>query len=222
MPAGAKDDVFEVERIVRVRARRAKDPLLYRVRWKGFTEEDDTYEPADALAGAAGLLRQFIDKGRPQDMLGKVVNVRVGDETSRAVVREVLAERREYYVHYLGWSSTWDQWINADQVDGDSGTVSAAGHREPARSPKNRRRTESVSQQVGSERLTPSAPPPQMRTAARNILWTRLWVDASVAGSGRTRCAGKATARPTILGNLSSTSRRALARFASTSRERTP
>eukprot|EP01047_Picozoa_sp_COSAG01_P127458 COSAG01_NODE_56726_length_316_cov_1.414747_1_plen_64_part_10 len=64
MPAKEGENVFEVEQIVSVQARRANDPPLYRVRWKGFTEEDDTYEPADALEGAAGLLRRFIEEKR--------------------------------------------------------------------------------------------------------------------------------------------------------------
>eukprot|EP01043_Picozoa_sp_COSAG02_P062161 COSAG02_NODE_8507_length_2543_cov_1126.546177_2_plen_36_part_01 len=36
MPAKEGENVFEVEQIVSVQARRANDPPLYRVRWKGF------------------------------------------------------------------------------------------------------------------------------------------------------------------------------------------
>ena len=36
--------------------------VLYKVRWRGYTEADDTWEPEENLTGCQGLVAKFIRK----------------------------------------------------------------------------------------------------------------------------------------------------------------
>lgn len=52
-----EDDVYEVEKIVKHRKHSGR--IQYRVRWKGYTEDDDTWEDEDNLEGCAIALAEY-------------------------------------------------------------------------------------------------------------------------------------------------------------------
>eukprot|EP01045_Picozoa_sp_COSAG04_P015792 COSAG04_NODE_1275_length_7442_cov_4.319760_4_plen_219_part_00 len=110
-----EEEEYEVEKIVAVQQRSAKERPLYRVRWRGYEHDDDTYEPVEALGSAQSKLRAF-KQAVPEDQWpGSKLYVREhkGEKVTEAVVREVWAEPRHYFVHFLGWNSKWDEWCAA-------------------------------------------------------------------------------------------------------------
>lgn len=48
---------YEVERIVNIKLDQGQ--RLYRVRWKGYEEQDDTWELEENMSNARGLIQQF-------------------------------------------------------------------------------------------------------------------------------------------------------------------
>ena len=54
----AREEVYEVERIVGHK-KLGKKGVLYRVRWKGYGPEEDTYEPEANLRNAFSRLREY-------------------------------------------------------------------------------------------------------------------------------------------------------------------
>lgn len=47
----------------------------YKVKWKGFTEDHNTWEPASSLAGCRALINKFYEKVQtqlPEKITGKV------------------------------------------------------------------------------------------------------------------------------------------------------
>ena len=54
----AKEEMYEVERIVGHR-RAGRKGILYRVRWKGYGPEEDTYKTEENLRGAFSRLREY-------------------------------------------------------------------------------------------------------------------------------------------------------------------
>nr|XP_056714650.1 M-phase phosphoprotein 8 [Euleptes europaea] len=55
-----EDDVFEVEKILDVKSEGGK--ILYKVRWKGYTSDDDTWEPEVHLEDCKEVLLEFRKK----------------------------------------------------------------------------------------------------------------------------------------------------------------
>ncbi|NWI85838.1 MPP8 phase, partial [Pitta sordida] len=55
-----EEDVFEVERILDVKTEEGK--ILYKVRWKGYTSDDDTWEPEVHLEDCKEVLLEFQKK----------------------------------------------------------------------------------------------------------------------------------------------------------------
>ena len=55
--AKAKAESFDVEKIVGKRYEGGRNE--YRVRWKGFAEDDDTWEPVANLGGADGAIEEY-------------------------------------------------------------------------------------------------------------------------------------------------------------------
>ena len=51
---------YEVEAIVAQKKRKGK--TFYKVHWKGFGPEDDTWEPSEALVNAQECLKEFLAK----------------------------------------------------------------------------------------------------------------------------------------------------------------
>ena len=51
---------YEVEKIVKKRVKNGK--VEYKVRWKGYSKDDDTWEPIEHLEGCMEKLHEFLDK----------------------------------------------------------------------------------------------------------------------------------------------------------------
>lgn len=56
-PEGTVAEEFEVEKILR--SKRSGRELLYLVTWKGFGEEDNSWQPAANLTGCQELVEEF-------------------------------------------------------------------------------------------------------------------------------------------------------------------
>uniref|UniRef100_UPI004072FD1B M-phase phosphoprotein 8 n=1 Tax=Homo sapiens TaxID=9606 RepID=UPI004072FD1B len=54
------EDVFEVEKILDMKTEGGK--VLYKVRWKGYTSDDDTWEPEIHLEDCKEVLLEFRKK----------------------------------------------------------------------------------------------------------------------------------------------------------------
>ncbi|GAQ82337.1 Chromatin-associated protein [Klebsormidium nitens] len=67
------ENVYEVEYVYGVRWHRDKEHnfrgLQYRIRWKNYTEEWDTWEPEELADGCPDLLKEFVQRGVEQQIL---------------------------------------------------------------------------------------------------------------------------------------------------------
>ena len=54
------EDVYEVEDVIGHRRYRGR--VEYKIRWKGFSDKDDTWEPPENLSGAMELVDQFTER----------------------------------------------------------------------------------------------------------------------------------------------------------------
>jgi len=64
-------DIFEVEAILKHRERkfRNRERTQYRIKWKGYGDEHNTWEPAENLSGSAELVAKYWEAlGLPQPM----------------------------------------------------------------------------------------------------------------------------------------------------------
>ena len=189
-----EEEEYEVEKIVAVQQRSAKERPLYRVRWRGYEHDDDTYEPVEALGSAQAKLRAFKQAVPEDEWPGSKLYVREhkGEKVTEAVVREVWAEPRHYFVHFLGWNSKWDEWCAAAPVAPVKSSLSpvCAGWIRTAWCRPRRRKQPGIRRRRSRRRL---------RRSTRS---TSSWASASPpAASASTRSAGRATAPPTIRGS---------------------
>ena len=72
MDVDEEEDIeYGVEEILDSRRNRGK--VYYRVRWEGYAEQDDTWEPIDVLDGCPDKLREFREKfpNKPFDQVGQ-------------------------------------------------------------------------------------------------------------------------------------------------------
>lgn len=63
-----QEDEYEVERIVQRRTEGGK--VLYQVKWKGYKEEENTWEPRDHLTGCQELVDTY-EKSHPVSQVAK-------------------------------------------------------------------------------------------------------------------------------------------------------
>ncbi|KAL1814165.1 hypothetical protein ACET3Z_024230 [Daucus carota] len=61
------EEIFEVEKILSIchglPAGQKKPGLYFKIRWKGYGEDEDTWEPEDGLSGALDKLKEFVTNG---------------------------------------------------------------------------------------------------------------------------------------------------------------
>ncbi|KAK8888656.1 M-phase phosphoprotein 8 [Tritrichomonas musculus] len=62
-----EEEEYEVEDIVGETKIPGKDITLYRVRWKGFGEENDTFEPIENLGGCSEILFKYFDRKKLEE-----------------------------------------------------------------------------------------------------------------------------------------------------------
>jgi hypothetical protein len=60
MNSSGDEQRFEVERILKRKYNKAKKQWLFLVRWGGFGEEEDTWEPRESLDACEGILSAFL------------------------------------------------------------------------------------------------------------------------------------------------------------------
>ncbi|KAF3904322.1 hypothetical protein AA313_de0201713 [Arthrobotrys entomopaga] len=58
----SSEEIFEVRKIVGEKQDRKTGETLYRVRWKGFTKDNDTWEPIENLNGCEDALAKWEQK----------------------------------------------------------------------------------------------------------------------------------------------------------------
>ena len=61
-----EDEEYEAEQIVSKKVHRGK--ALYLVRWKGYGEDDDSWEPLEQLTSCRELVAAFEERGRDRSL----------------------------------------------------------------------------------------------------------------------------------------------------------
>ncbi|XP_073195505.1 M-phase phosphoprotein 8 isoform X2 [Lepidochelys kempii] len=80
-----EEDVFEVEKILDVKTEGGK--ILYKVRWKGYTSDDDTWEPEVHLEDCKEVLLEFRKKivdSKPKPVKKDIQKLSLNDELFEA------------------------------------------------------------------------------------------------------------------------------------------
>ncbi|XP_027324518.1 M-phase phosphoprotein 8 isoform X3 [Anas platyrhynchos] len=80
-----EEDVFEVEKILDVKSEGGK--ILYKVRWKGYTSDDDTWEPEVHLEDCKEVLLEFRKKivdNKPKPVKKDVQKLSLNDDVFEA------------------------------------------------------------------------------------------------------------------------------------------
>ncbi|NXO21552.1 MPP8 phase, partial [Cisticola juncidis] len=79
------EDVFEVEKILDVKKEGGK--ILYKVRWKGYTSDDDTWEPEVHLEDCKEVLLEFRKKvvdNKPKPVKNDIQKLSLNDDIFEA------------------------------------------------------------------------------------------------------------------------------------------
>ncbi|NXI39650.1 MPP8 phase, partial [Galbula dea] len=80
-----EEDVFEVEKILDVKTEGGK--ILYKVRWKGYTSDDDTWEPEVHLEDCKEVLLEFRKKivdNKPKAVKKDIQKLSLNDDVFEA------------------------------------------------------------------------------------------------------------------------------------------
>ncbi|XP_071591271.1 M-phase phosphoprotein 8 [Heliangelus exortis] len=80
-----EEDVFEVEKILDVKTEGGK--ILYKVRWKGYSSDDDTWEPEVHLEDCKEVLLEFRKKildNKPKPVKKDIQNLSLNDDVFEA------------------------------------------------------------------------------------------------------------------------------------------
>ncbi|XP_075979187.1 chromobox protein homolog 3-like [Anticarsia gemmatalis] len=131
------EEEYEVERIID--SKRIKGKLHYLIRWKGYSADSDTWEPENTLS-CPDLINKFNDEkensknkdAKPEkrnnkrkaakdskvtskraksDWDGKTADENAEYEVDRILeVRVKKNGKREFFIHWKGWSSKFDSW----------------------------------------------------------------------------------------------------------------
>ncbi len=94
-----------------LKVREKKNLLEYKVHYEGYDSDDDDWvDPSDVRS------RDFGDPDDNGYAVGQTVKVWDEDEEEwcSAVIRK--AKEDEYFVHYIGYGSSDDEWVSADEI----------------------------------------------------------------------------------------------------------
>ncbi|XP_022834786.1 chromobox protein homolog 1-like [Spodoptera litura] len=138
------EEEYEVEKIVD--SKRIKGKLLYLIRWKGYSADNDTWEPENTLS-CPELINKYNDEKEnsktKESKAEKKNNKRKAkkaqktpakrtkydwddsnaDENAEYEVDRILEVRhkkngqREFFIHWKGWSSKFDSWEPEDNLN---------------------------------------------------------------------------------------------------------
>ena len=122
-----EEDVFEVEAILDRRTSSAGG-TEYLVRWAGFGEADDTWEPPAHIAGAREKLRHFL--GQPLTLRDDGLEVTVQPQPAAGTAANTDdAPPGAPGTPPSAASANMDDWLDADI--GDAGWAPSASTRDP-------------------------------------------------------------------------------------------
>ena len=131
------EEGFEVESVLEMRGGSRKT-RQYRVRWKGYSADDDTWEPRSNLGEDGQRLAEQLEQrtagvaevlARAEDIVnGASLSVRYPDIASQEVYPALVIDTLwcdsggdpatkqapRVQVHYRGWKDKWDEWVNLD------------------------------------------------------------------------------------------------------------
>uniref|UniRef100_A0A914ZW92 Chromo domain-containing protein n=1 Tax=Parascaris univalens TaxID=6257 RepID=A0A914ZW92_PARUN len=91
MSANSSGETFEVERIIAVRTE-DNGRTLYKVRWLGFSEEDDTWEPYENLTEDCDRLIEVFYKNEMHDQRNSDSEQAIRKSTSTSLTAETAGE----------------------------------------------------------------------------------------------------------------------------------
>ena len=107
----AKEDIYEVERIVASRPQK-NGKLEYRVKWKGWPESDNTWEPEENL-GCPKKLREFKEREKHQKKPNSDDDVH---EVESIVDSRETEGQVEYLIKWKGYSTAQNTWEPAAHI----------------------------------------------------------------------------------------------------------
>ncbi|CAH1638682.1 unnamed protein product [Spodoptera littoralis] len=138
------EEEYEVEKIVD--SRRIKGKMIYLIRWKGYSADNDTWEPENTIY-CPELIKKYNDEKEnsktKESKAEKKNNKRKAkktpktpakrtkydwddsnaDENAEYEVDRILEVRhkkngqREFFIHWKGWSSKFDSWEPEDNLN---------------------------------------------------------------------------------------------------------
>lgn len=134
--SGIPEDEYVVESIKGIKWDDIQNKVLYLIHWRGYTDDDDTWEPEENLGNAAEIVAQFADRKKQlMDKHGPKKN-RPGPASRKAAAAAAKVTKRK----------------SSDSSDSDSDTQSKASSKKtggrnssPSPAKKSRGRTKSPS-----------------------------------------------------------------------------
>ena len=110
----AKEDIYEVERIVASRPQK-NGKLEYRVKWKGWPESDNTWEPEENLTNCPKKLREFKEREKHQKKPNSDDDVH---EVESIVDSHETEGQIEYLIKWKGYPSSANSWEPKESLGG--------------------------------------------------------------------------------------------------------